>query len=228
MTLTFIGDVHGNLPALERLLPQCQGECIFVGDLVDRGSDSKGVIDLVHELCQKGRARSVLGNHEFMLLRGLGFGDKPADSDFFSMWWHYGGAETAASFAIDRADPAAVRQAMDWRLEWIAQLPWLIEEPDWVVIHACLDPTRSWQAQRQELQNPQSWWQGQGLPPQLFDRHLRLPADWPGNRILVSGHTPVPKLIITQQRILCDTSGGRGLGPLSALIYPDLRSIATW
>lgn len=70
--LAFIGDVHGELEALESLHRHLDDRHrVYVGDLIDRGPDSPGVVRLVSEECEGGRASAILGNHELNLLRGL-------------------------------------------------------------------------------------------------------------------------------------------------------------
>ena len=78
--LDIIGDVHGELDALLSLLhrlgvdperPVSERTLVFVGDLVDRGPDSPGVVALVRRLVEAGVARCVVGNHELNLLLGL-------------------------------------------------------------------------------------------------------------------------------------------------------------
>ena len=75
-----VGDVHGEIDALETLLSRLgynyhgehrQGRrLVFVGDLVDRGPDSPAVIERVMALVHRGLAQCLLGNHELNLLRG--------------------------------------------------------------------------------------------------------------------------------------------------------------
>lgn len=69
-----IGDVHGCLATLTALLDKLnfsiKDELIFLGDLVDRGVDSKGVADLIMRLNTEGYAvTSILGNHDLHVLR---------------------------------------------------------------------------------------------------------------------------------------------------------------
>ena len=76
--LDIIGDIHGEIEALNHLLdvlgydeqghhPE-QRKLIFVGDLCDRGVDSFAVIQRVKALVEQGKAQCVLGNHELNLL----------------------------------------------------------------------------------------------------------------------------------------------------------------
>jgi hypothetical protein len=72
-----IGDIHGNLAALQDLLGQIHGEVskddvvVFLGDYIDRGDDSRGCIDAVLSFRDEGKARvfCLKGNHEDWLLR---------------------------------------------------------------------------------------------------------------------------------------------------------------
>lgn len=68
-----IGDIHGCLPELEALLERLGSErkLIFLGDLVDRGPDSPGVLRRVMGLVREGRALCVPGNHDVKLLKYL-------------------------------------------------------------------------------------------------------------------------------------------------------------
>ena len=72
-----IGDVHGHLGALTRLLAQLgyrehdgvhghpERMAVFVGDLIDRGREQVGVVELVRRMVEAGHAHVVMGNHEF-------------------------------------------------------------------------------------------------------------------------------------------------------------------
>ena len=96
-----IGDVHGCLMALDTLLgfvqPTPDDRLIFLGDYVDRGPDSKGVLDRVIGLHQEGRAICLRGNHEIMM---LGARDGRDDYQF---WLRFGGMEAMESYRIDGA-----------------------------------------------------------------------------------------------------------------------------
>jgi serine/threonine protein phosphatase 1 len=80
MTTIAVGDIHGNLPALEDLLTSLRGgicendTVVFLGDYIDRGPDTKGCIDAILDF-QREVANQVVclrGNHEDWLLRTLG------------------------------------------------------------------------------------------------------------------------------------------------------------
>ncbi len=109
-----IGDVHGRLDLLRDLLEQieadsranpCEREYIvFVGDLIDRGPDSRGVIDLLLR-SKKYLPHPVflMGNHEEMMLRVI---DKPDEK--FRDWLTFGGYECAQSYGVEVGRLAAM------------------------------------------------------------------------------------------------------------------------
>ena len=86
-----IGDIHGCLTALDTLLgfvqPTPSDQLIFLGDYVDRGPDSKGVLDRLIELQRTGRVVCLRGNHEIMML-----GAREGRDDF-RFWLAFGGME---------------------------------------------------------------------------------------------------------------------------------------
>lgn len=90
-----IGDIHGCSKALQGVLevvkPTSDDRLIFLGDYVDRGPDSKGVIDLLLELRQHCKTVFLLGNHEIMF-RGALRGLDP------NLWLQIGGQPTVASY----------------------------------------------------------------------------------------------------------------------------------
>lgn len=100
MRIWAIGDVHGCITALETLLTaldiEPEDQLIFLGDLVDRGPDSKGVIDLLLQLREQRNVSIIKGNHEEMMLIAR---DLPG---YARAWYQFGGAETLASYGWTR------------------------------------------------------------------------------------------------------------------------------
>ncbi|HMO17262.1 MAG TPA: metallophosphoesterase [Oligoflexia bacterium] len=72
MTVAIIGDIHGNLDALTRLIESKEvspvGHLIFLGDYIGKGRNSKEVIDFLLELSRERKCTFLLGNHEVMLM----------------------------------------------------------------------------------------------------------------------------------------------------------------
>lgn len=93
--LIAIGDIHGCSDALRSMLeainPQSDDTIVTLGDYVDRGPDSRGVIDQLTELKQACHLIPLLGNHEEMMLEVLG-GKPPYN------WLQYGGSQTLDSY----------------------------------------------------------------------------------------------------------------------------------
>lgn len=137
--LDIIGDVHGELAALERLLARLgcdpargtvERPIAFLGDLVDRGPDSPGVLRLVRRLCDEGVACVLLGNHEVNLLRGE---EKEGNG-----WWF--GHEDGTRFdGVWRPFPSAAIDAEERRAfeAWLSRQPLVRERADLRLAHAC-------------------------------------------------------------------------------------------
>src|SRR5579875_2062369 len=105
-----IGDVHGCLDLLDDLLARieaddaargdAQTQLVFLGDLVDRGPDSAGVIERLIELDQRrGHTRFILGNHEEIFLRSL-----DGDLEALRLFVRIGGRETILSYGVSERD----------------------------------------------------------------------------------------------------------------------------
>jgi diadenosine tetraphosphatase ApaH/serine/threonine PP2A family protein phosphatase len=142
-SLFIVGDIHGQLKKLVRLLQhegligheqQWTGSTStlwFMGDFVDRGHDGIPVIDLVMRLQKEaaqagGRVASVLGNHEMLILAAYRFGRRSTGlgSNFISRWKHNGG---------NRKDLASLTRQ---HLDWLADLPLMALVSDRLLIHA--------------------------------------------------------------------------------------------
>jgi serine/threonine protein phosphatase 1 len=101
-----IGDIHGRLDLLDDLLARIDADdaargtaqtgLIFLGDLVDRGAESAGVVDRVRRLCaERPDTRCLAGNHEEILL-----GAYDGDADLVRLLLRAGGYETLSSRAF--------------------------------------------------------------------------------------------------------------------------------
>jgi hypothetical protein len=136
-----VGDVHGHRDVLVGLLRDAglldaseswtgaDARLWLVGDLVDRGPDGIGAIDLVRWLEREsaGAVRCLLGNHETLILaaRRFGAGETSIDGQSFHDVWKLNGG-------VD-SDLAALTPE---HVEWLTALPPLAREGDWLVIHA--------------------------------------------------------------------------------------------
>jgi hypothetical protein len=233
MPVTFIGDVHGWSDRLDQVWAQVEGQAVVLGDLIDRGPDAPGVMDRVRAWCDAGRAACILGNHEYVLVRALGFsglGLEP-DEDLFQAWRDgFGGQAVCRAFGVAADDPAALRTALGDRLEWLAHLPWLLEGVEkgrhWIAVHAGLGE-EEFAPQLAGLRR--GWEEDDGCPAALFSkpRAFQVPYDLPGGWCVASGHLPIETALVTDQRLLCDTSGGMPKRVLSAVVWPEGRVITS-
>ena len=136
-----VGDVHGHRDVLAGLLRDAglvdageswtgaDARLWLVGDLVDRGPDGIGAIELVRRLEGEsgGAVRCLLGNHEAMILAALRFGDEETsfgEQTFREIWTLNGGVDSD----LDALTPEHVA--------WLTALPPLAREGDWLVVHA--------------------------------------------------------------------------------------------
>jgi hypothetical protein len=131
--LDIIGDIHGEIKALESLLIHLgYGEdgshpddrnLVFVGDLVDRGPDSPAVVECVMKLVKSGHAQCILGNHELNLLLDE---QKEGNEWFF---------DTNVEKVSDME--SATTQHRKNFPKFFAQLPIVLKRDDLRIVHAC-------------------------------------------------------------------------------------------
>ncbi len=120
-----IGDIHGCLTALDALLdfvqPQPDDLVVTLGDYVDRGPDSKGVLDRLIELRGRCRLVALHGNHEIMML------EASHGADGFREWCNCGGKQALESYG----------PFLDWDtfLERIPRQHWRFLSDDCVSFH---------------------------------------------------------------------------------------------
>ena len=114
-----IGDVHGCKSLLLDLLTEIYADAsvtglepriVLLGDMVDRGEDSSGVLELVSQLATMGQVLPILGNHERMMLRFL---ENPRRN---ASWLDMGGFETFMSYGL-AMDQGKLRSLSDRRLQ---------------------------------------------------------------------------------------------------------------
>lgn len=174
-TLTYaIGDIHGCADLLDRLLARIEAHAgseshglVFLGDYIDRGPDSAGVLKTIRALQRRDPERVVclMGNHEAMLVAALR--ERGGDDH----WRANGGDATLASFAVD--EPAAISGDV---LDWIEALPTLHEDARRWYVHAGFRPGC-------EAPDPDIY-------SRLWIREPFLSEDHDFGRHVVHGHTP--------------------------------------
>lgn len=212
-----VGDIHGRLDLLVRLVDQIEAcarsdrpELIFLGDYVDRGPDSAGVIDHLVEATGLDRfqTRFLKGNHEAALLRFLN------EASFGPEWVRYGGDETLASYGVapprlksDADGWVAARNAFaerlpDAHLDFLKSLSLAHECGPYFFAHAGVNPDKPLSEQDEEAL--------------LWIREAFLEDRRPLSRIVVHGHTPALAPHADDRRIGVDT-GAYQTGVLTAV-----------
>ena len=223
-----IGDVHGQIDKLAAILEQLQARpdfrkrsLVFLGDFVDRGPDPKSVIDLVLELKDfHPSVTAIAGNHEFAMGNALGWHPAPESANWPERWTsHYNAETTFASYDAEMGDLADLASKIpDTHRQFLTNLPWCIEHPQYFFVHAGLDPSRPFQLQVQALRQRDFTLH---RPEWLCSKEL-VYKDPPQDCKLtvVSGHVRVPQVEFKPKRILLDTTGGSG-GDLSCVLLPE-------
>lgn len=100
-----IGDIHGCRTALVTLIEHlpltAEDTLVFLGDYVDRGPDTKGVLECIENYSGPAELVTLRGNHEVMML------DARTDTERFFSWQHFGGEETLYSYGY--------RDGLNWQ-----------------------------------------------------------------------------------------------------------------
>jgi serine/threonine protein phosphatase 1 len=151
------GDIHGRLDLLRATLariaadlvrrPTPRFRLIFLGDHVDRGPDSAGVVDLLIDAASDGDGVCLAGNHDLWLTAFLVEPEEAGPS-----WLRWGGEETLASYGVDPSAPewlgkplGALRDAFAEALPadhraFFASLSFAERQGDFLFVHAGVRP----------------------------------------------------------------------------------------
>jgi len=206
--MTFaVGDVHGCVDKLVGLVAQCLRQAgdqpsrfVFIGDYIDRGPDSRAVIDFLIAMQRQKRFELIAlrGNHEAMMLKTVRTGDG-------ALWLLNGAAQTLASYGIG-----------DWtglpaeHLDWVASLPLCFDDGQRYFVHAGINPAVPLD---QQTEHDQLW---------IREPFLSDARDF--GRLIVHGHTPLTTGRPDQRanRVNIDTAAVFG-GPLTAAVFTPER-----
>src|SRR5947207_3906518 len=148
-TLTFaVGDVHGCADKLRRLVHRCEGHAagqparyVFLGDYIDRGPDSRAVIDFLIGLqhAHAGAVVCLMGNHEQMALAAH------ESASAVPLWLANSGAATLHSYGAGASRIAAAH------LDWMRGLPLWHDDGLRFFVHAGIDLARPLERQAAEV-----------------------------------------------------------------------------
>jgi serine/threonine protein phosphatase 1 len=213
-----IGDVHGRKDLLDRLLQALEQDnvargnqastiLIYLGDLIDRGPESRGVVHRAMASLDWARTIALMGNHEAAMLAALD-GDQAVLAD----WLDYGGDATLTSWGVARSlinggasaalHAALLRAVTRDEYSWMARMRNHFRCGDYFFVHAGVRP-------------------GVALDAQSDDDCFWIRDDFLKSRrhhgaMIVHGHTPARAIAQRPNRIGIDT-GAYATGKLTAL-----------
>jgi len=219
-----IGDVHGRADLLERMLDQIQTDAdqraaeyriIFLGDIIDRGPDSRRAMDLVHAtLNASPDSRLILGNHEEYLLRVLDCSEESQETAH--NWIKHGGYQTLDSYGL--VDCRSIQHLAEefgrrfaQHLEMMRKADSIIIDGNYAFVHAGIKPGVPLAEQDEVISR---WIRGD------FLNHTAA-----HEKIIVHGHTITAsqRPEIYANRIALDT-GAYATGVLSAAVINPLNN----
>jgi serine/threonine protein phosphatase 1 len=199
-----IGDIHGCLAPLERLLgkitPRTEDEVVFVGDYIDRGPQSREVVDRL--LALQHRCIFLMGNHERMLLNFLAGEDE-------DLYLENGGRATLESYG---GDPDNIPAA---HLAFFQRLKPMYETPDYLFVHAGIRPLTPL---AEQSAHDLIW---------IRQEFFKFIGKYP--KPVIFGHTPLRQVLMAEDRIGIDTGCVYG-GKLTCLKLPsrELIQVPGW
>ncbi|MEM9571897.1 MAG: metallophosphoesterase family protein [Pseudomonadota bacterium] len=217
-----VGDIHGCLTETKELLQKIKTDddyrspaetfLVFLGDLVDRGPDSRGVIEFLKSPpFDFAKPLFVMGNHEEMMVRGL-----MGEAELLPDWLEYGGYACAESYGVPRSqligqEPAAMQHILRSAIPkshviFLSSFLESVQFGDFLFTHAGIQP---------------------GVPIEQQNarelRWIRKPfLDFKGDHgvIVVHGHTITDEVELRSNRIGLDT-GAYKTGVLSAVCVDE-------
>lgn len=213
-----IGDIHGRMDLLERMLARIETDAdqqdrnnslIFLGDYVDRGPQSKDVVDCLAHLNWPGWDIVYLrGNHDQAVLDFL------QDANFYRAWREFGAAETLLSYGVKPPrfddEDAFVEARNDFatkcppdHLDFLNTLKYFHTIGDYMFVHAGVRPGIAL-----DRQSPEDL---------MWIREVFLLSDRKLDKIIVHGHTPTERPVRRANRIGVDT-GAYATGCLTSVV----------
>jgi len=238
MSLIVIGDIHGNLPALDDLLSKIESaspeEVVFLGDYIDRGPDSRACVQRILDFREQTESEVIclMGNHEDWMLRS--YHDPTKHSWLVGME-----SETIASYSDQAADSIRAELARvglklfiekveipyhhffdampEDHLEFFLNLRLYHRWHDVICVHGGLDPKKG-PVERQTREA--LLWGVDSFPQDYAGDELIVYGHW-NDFVVDAGGTPKPKF--TDSRAVCIDTISQGI--LTAMRFPDRQVI---
>ena len=204
-----VGDIHGCVKSFRNMVTEkirlTKDDTLFLlGDYIDRGPDSKGVLDFIMELQRESyTVKPIMGNHEYMLLQSLD------DEVGFTNWKKNGSTQTLMSFGVPEEKTGefdSIRQIPDVYRDFLSNLSYFEETDDFYFVHAGLG---------KDIENPKD-----DLDTLFWSRKEYYNRTILKSRILIHGHTPV-SMISIQDRVY--DGDGKVLNLDGGCVYPHVE-----
>ncbi|MEE9420113.1 MAG: metallophosphoesterase family protein [Desulfatiglandaceae bacterium] len=200
-----VGDIHGCLGMLERLMEKVswqpeRDQLIFLGDYIDRGGNSKGVVDYLVELKRSSpNVQFIIGNHEVMLLDYLAGRNR-------DLYFANAGHTTLRSYMEARPVGEEVLIPQE-HMEFYYSLKPYIEAEDYYVVHAGFRPGV----------DPRE----QTLEDMVWIREPFIYSDYDFGKKVIFGHTPFQRPLVMENKFGLDTGAVYG-NRLTCLELPEI------
>lgn len=234
MNIFAIGDVHGCLKELTSLHKKIlthdkfdvkKDLLVYLGDYVDRGKESKAVIDQILKLKNnKIKMINLMGNHDEYMIDFL-FNNK----NNIENWLNFGLDQTIRSYGIELVDfikdgfgddiieqlrKKLLNEMSEDQINFFKSLELSYSSDKYLFVHAGIDPKKSLSEQ---TRNDYLWSRSEDF----------FKEDFKAEKIIVHGHTPVEKIISNQFRINID-SGCYFSGKLTGVCLSDKNDSRTF
>lgn len=205
MIIYAIGDIHGMSNQLKKMLDEIYkrepGIILTIGDYIDRGPDSKGVLDILIEGPQKEGFSFIhlMGNHEDMCIHA----HLTKRIENWNHWLMNGGDYTQKSFgnSIEESIPEKY-------LSWMNKLWIQYETDEYYFVHAGVQPGIDLDKQLRQ--------------DKLWIRHPFLSSKYDWGKRIIHGHTPNDQIVIRPNRICLDSAAFHS-GILSCGIFDGTK-----
>lgn len=171
MSIYAVGDIHGSLVALKSIFKQKlikqDDTVVFLGDYIDRGPDSKGVLNWIIDNKKNYNFQFILGNHEIMMKTAK------TSPERLTEWLFFGGSQTLDSYNIGD-DPKWMDKIDKKHWDFIDSCKRYHEINDYIFVHAGLEAGKKLEDQNKH---------------HLFWKKFETPECYDSNKTVICGHT---------------------------------------
>lgn len=216
MRTLVVGDIHGKLKLFDRLLEAMnyragEDKLILIGDLVDRGEDSRGVVERAVQLQNEAPETVIVlkGNHEAMMLSALA----QPESEQSELWLYNGGVETLHSYIGENGEFDVPEE----HFVFMESLPTWYEDEHAIYVHAALPEDHGkFLHPSENPDNPELYW----------SRNRHFFAEYRGKTV-VFGHTITGMIFGERQKVwirdslIAVDTGAYLTGTLSGIELPS-------